>query len=57
MRFYNVYGTSFKDEALYCTVVGIFEDQFVEGKPLTITCDGTQRRDFTHVTDIVDGLI
>ena len=33
----------------YCTVVGIFEDQYSEGKQLTITGDGEQRRDFTHV--------
>ena len=56
MRFYNVYGPHHLKDGPYCTVVGIFEDQFTEGKPLTITGDGTQRRDFTHVTDIVDAL-
>ena len=37
-------------------MVGIFQEQFKKGKPLTITGDGKQRRDFTHVDDIVDGL-
>ena len=36
--------------------IGIWLDQYQKNKPLTIT-DGEQRRDFTHVDDIVDGLI
>ena len=39
------------------TVIGIFENQYRSRKVLTITWDGEQRRDFTHVDDIVDGLI
>ena len=38
-------------------MLGIFERQFKSRRPLTITGDGEQRRDFTHVDDIVDGLI
>ena len=56
-RFYNVYGEHQLEEGAYATVIGIFEKQFREGKPLTITGDGEQRRDFTHIDDIVDGLI
>ena len=56
-RFYNVYGPHQLTEGEYCTVIGIFERQYQEGVELTITGDGTQRRDFTHVDDIVDGLI
>lgn len=56
-RFYNVYGQHQLEEGEYATVIGIFEKQFKEGKPLTITGDGEQRRDFTHVGDIVNGLI
>ena len=56
-RFYNVYGPHQLTEGEYCTLIGIFEKLYYEGKPLTITGDGEQRRDFTHVDDIVDGLI
>ena len=56
-RFYNVYGPHQLTEGKYCTLIGIFETLYKEGRPLTITGDGEQRRDFTHVDDIVDGLI
>ena len=56
-RFYNVYGEHQANEGSYCNVLGIFERQYSEGRPLTITGDGEQRRDFTYVGDIVDGLI
>mgnify|MGYP003121133936 FL=1 len=56
-RFYNVYGKHQLEDGAYATVVGIFEKQFREGRPLTITGDGKQRRDFTHIEDIVDALI
>jgi len=56
-RFYNVYGPHQLTEGEYCTVIGIFENQYKNKEPLTITGDGTQRRDFTHVDDIVNGLI
>ena len=56
-RFYNVYGDHQLTEGAYCTVLGIFERLFKAGEPLTITSDGEQRRDFTQVDDIVDGLI
>ena len=57
-RFYNVYGKHMipKDSA-YSAVIQIFDEQKLNGEPLTITGDGEQRRDFTHVEDIVDGLI
>ena len=56
-RFYNVYGPHQLMDGPYCTVVGVFQDQYISGKSLTITSDGEQRRDFTHVYDIVDGLV
>jgi UDP-glucose 4-epimerase len=37
----------------YRTVIGIFQDLKKQDKPLTITNDGTQRRDFTYVKDVV----
>ena len=56
-RFYNVYGEHQLEDGAYATVIGIFEKQYREGKPLTVTGDGEQRRDFTHIDDIVDGLV
>ena len=56
-RCYNVYGPHQLTEGEYCTVIGVFENQYKEGVDLTITGDGFQRRDFTHVDDIVEGLI
>ena len=56
-RFYNVYGPHQLTEGEYCTVIGVFENQYKEGVELTITGDGFQRRDFTHIDDIVEGLI
>jgi UDP-glucose 4-epimerase len=56
-RFYNVYGDYQIKEGTYATVIGIFQQQYEEDKPLTVVSPGTQRRDFTHVDDIVDGII
>ena len=56
-RFYNVYGPYHIRTGDYATVVGIFEQQYLDGEELTITSNGEQRRDFTHVEDIVDGLV
>ena len=56
-RFYNVYGPHQLEDGAYATVIGIFEKQFRDGVELTITGDGEQRRDFTHVDDIVDGIV
>ncbi len=56
-RFFNVYGNGQPSEGPYATIVGIFENQFKAKDALTITGDGNQRRDFTHVNDIVAGLM
>ena len=56
-RFYNVYGPHQLEDGEYSTVVGIFMRQFKRGEPLTIVGDGEQRRDFTHIEDIVNGLV
>ena len=56
-RFYNVYGKHQVEDGTYATVIGIFEKQFREGKALTVVGTGEQRRDFTHIDDIVDGLV
>ena len=56
-RFYNVYGPHQILDGAYAAVIGIFENQYNAKKTLTVTGDGEQRRDFTHVDDIVDGLV
>ena len=56
-RFYNVYGEHQATEGAYCNVLGIFQRQYANNEPLTITGDGEQRRDFTYVGDIVDGIV
>lgn len=56
-RFYNVYGPKEILEGKDAAVVGIFRNLIYNNKPLTIVGDGEQRRDFTHVTDIVQGLV
>jgi UDP-glucose 4-epimerase len=56
-RFYNVYGPREPETGDYATVIRKFQRQYINGEPLTIVGDGNQRRDFTHVNDIVDGLI
>ena len=56
-RFYNVYGDYMPTDGEYRTVLPIFLEQYKNGEPLTITGDGEQRRDFTHVDDIVDAMV
>jgi UDP-glucose 4-epimerase len=56
-RFYNVYGPHQLTEGGYCTLIGIWQRCIENNQPLTIYGDGTKRRDFTHVDDIVDALI
>lgn len=56
-RFYNVYGPHQLEEGEYATVIGKWDKAHREKKPLTIYGDGSKERDFTHVDDIVDGLI
>tara|TARA_B100001057_G_scaffold104646_1_gene102071 strand:- start:1181 stop:2074 length:894 start_codon:yes stop_codon:yes gene_type:complete len=52
--FYNVYGPRQIKTGSMATVIGIFEDQFIKGKPLTIVRPGSQSRRFTHIHDTVD---
>ena len=56
VRFYNVYGPNEVVDGDWAAVIGIWRKQIKEGKSITIVGDGEQRRDFTHVIDIVDGL-
>lgn len=52
LRYFNVFGERMSLEGAYCLVMGIFANQRLNGKPMTIVGDGEQRRDFTYVGDI-----
>ena len=56
-RFYNVYGPREPESGNFATVVRKFIKKYKNKEPLTIVGDGEQRRDFTYVDDITDGLI
>jgi UDP-glucose 4-epimerase len=56
-RFFNVYGPYQIQEGPFATVMGVFEKCKKEGTAFPITGTGEQRRDFTHVDDVVDGLL
>lgn len=55
--FFNVYGPHQIYDGKYATVVALFEKQKKAGIPLTVVKPGTQSRDFTHVFDVVSGLM
>ena len=44
-------------DSAYSTVIQIFDEQYKNNQPLTVTGDGEKRRDFTHVLDICDALV
>ena len=52
LRYFNVYGPRQAYKGQYAPVIGIFQKQKNEGKPLTIVGDGGQSRDFVHVADV-----
>ena len=57
LRYFNVYGDRQPLKGAYAPVVGLFQEQKKSGESLTIVGDGKQRRDFTHVDDVVDANI
>ena len=57
VRFYNVYGPYQLTEGGYTTLIGRWVNNIKNGLPCEIYGDGSKRRDFTHVEDIVKGLI
>jgi UDP-glucose 4-epimerase len=52
--FYNVYGPGHIQKGSMATVIGIFEDQFKNKKPLTVVRPGSQTRRFTHIYDTIN---
>jgi len=51
--FYNVYGPKQISIGKMATVIGIFEDKYINNKPLSVVKPGTQSRRFTHINDTV----
>tara|TARA_B100000575_G_C23107872_1_gene639622 strand:+ start:165 stop:1022 length:858 start_codon:yes stop_codon:yes gene_type:complete len=56
-RFYNVYGPQEPLDEKFGNVIGIWRMKIINNLPLPIVGDGNQKRDFTHVFDVVDGLL
>lgn len=53
LRYFNVYGEKQNIDGAYALVIGIFLNQRFNEKSLTVRGDGSQRRDFTYVGDVV----
>ena len=53
-RYFNVYGNRQHTEGQYAPVIGIFLRQYEKGEPLTIVGDGSQKRDFIHIDDVIN---
>jgi UDP-glucose 4-epimerase len=57
LRYFNVYGKNEPTKGHYAPVIGLFLKQFKNNEPLTVVGDGLQRRDFTHIDDVVNANI
>jgi UDP-glucose 4-epimerase len=57
LRYFNVYGDRQPLKGQYAPVIGLFLKQHKEGRSLTVVGDGSQRRDFTNVSDVVQANI
>ncbi len=57
LRLFNVYGPRSRTSGAYGAVFGVFLAQKLASKPFTVVGDGTQTRDFTFVTDVVEAFI
>ena len=55
--FYNVYGQREIATGKYATLIALFKEKVINGEPLTIVSPGTQHRNFTHIEDIINGLV
>ncbi|TSC68898.1 MAG: NAD-dependent epimerase/dehydratase [Parcubacteria group bacterium Gr01-1014_56] len=53
LRYFNVYGPGADPNGAYALAIAKFLKQRTDGNPITITGDGKQTRDFTHVRDVV----
>lgn len=57
LRLFNVYGPRSRTSGAYGAVFGVFLAQKIAGLPLTVVGDGTQTRDFTFVSDVVEAMV
>jgi len=57
LRLFNVYGPRARTSGTYGAVFGVFLAQKLAGKPFTVVGDGTQTRDFTFVSDVVEAFV
>jgi len=55
--FYNVYGPREIQTGKYATLIALFKEKMKNKEVLTIVSPGTQKRNFTHIDDIIDGLV
>lgn len=55
--FYNVYGNREIQTGKYATLIALFKEKMKNNESLTIVSPGTQKRNFTHIDDIIDGLV
>ena len=55
LYFYNVYGPGQILNGSMAAVIGLFQTLYKKNKPLTVVKPGTQKRDFTHINDIING--
>jgi UDP-glucose 4-epimerase len=55
--FYNVYGPREIASGKYATLIALFKEKMKNKESLTIVSPGTQKRNFTHIDDIIDGLV
>lgn len=53
LRYFNIFGARQRPDSPYAAVIPLFATAMREGRPVTIYGDGTQTRDFTHVSNIV----
>ena len=57
LRLFNVYGPRSRTSGAYGAVFGVFLAQKLAGRPFTVVGDGSQTRDFTFVTDVVEAFV
>lgn len=55
--FYNVYGEREIQTGKYATLIALFKEKMRNNEPLTVVSPGAQKRNFTHIDDIIDGLV